>query len=56
MEITRYVSKEMIEDLKNHDLTIGDFVSFSDSSDVGFKLDAKWHNVPIKIIIPDKEE
>ena len=53
MEITRYVSEEMIRNLIKHDLTLADFIRLSDNKAAGIKLDACWHDTPIKIIIPD---
>jgi len=54
MEIIRYVNGELIEEFKNHEIGLIDFIRRSgisnEYSDFGRK------DIPIKITIPDEEE
>ena len=50
MEIIRYISKETLNSMKNYEYGIGTLVNMASEIPRGSKV------IPIKIIIPDKEE
>ena len=50
MEITRYINDQLLKQFKESDITLKNLISFSQ-----YYSGSGW-NIPIKIIIPDKED
>jgi len=57
MEIIRYVSKIKLNDYWNREISFMDLVMSSEKGeDKSIIPSIVWKNIPIKIIIPDKNE